>query len=73
MTTRLIGAVIALAMAILTGSVPLHARERLTYAQGLKACAEWCEKHNNTSGSKNKCVINCDAYWAKNGSDMSPK
>ena len=59
------------ALAFLLGSTTvLLAREKLTYAQGVKICQDWCTAHRQ-GVEADKCKFNCISYWGKNGSDMA--
>jgi len=72
MTMRFLTAATVVAIAgLLTSNSAVFARERLTYAEGKKACDAWCTKHNSTSASRNECWLKCYLYWSKNGSDRS--
>jgi hypothetical protein len=62
-----IGAALAL-ISIATASTAI-AREKLSYLPGMAQCTAWCDSHNSTGASRQKCYARCDHYWIHAASD----
>lgn len=62
------GLTVVASLLVLGGTVA-EAREKLTYAQGMRACMAWCDSHNSSASKRSLCHSQCDFYWVHNGSD----
>jgi len=61
---------LAVGLLLLAGTSPASlAKEKQTVAQGMKACSDWCIKHNKPGNSRVACQSRCIKYWECNGSD----
>jgi len=62
-----------IALIFFGASFTSSALENLTFLEGVTACYNWCDAHNQTSSSRLKCKDACLVYWACNASNSTPQ
>ena len=68
-----IGVRATIALIFFGASYASSALENITFEDGVTACYNWCDAHNQTSSSRLKCKDACLVYWACNASNSTPQ